>query len=182
MKFKTAAQVMNHSNIEGRDADFYTNHNKGYAMAINGYRISVQWGPGNYVDRGVRYGNDHDAPMQHNIWGCDTAEVLIWDEAGRFAPNGSGGTLFDLVWRAYMEPLTEEEMEEMDQDEIDEYNARIPILEAQLEAQGGHNDQVFGHCSSECVARMIGTLVNCGDNDPRPAIAQIYNASFNNKG
>ena len=162
MKFKTAAQVMKHSNTEGRDADFYTNHNKGYAMAINGYRISVQWGPGNYVDREVRYGNDHDAPMQHNIWGCDTAEVLIWDEAGRFAPKGSGASLFETApWN--------DEMEEYD---FDWLNAN----------QGGHNDQVFGHCSSECVARMIGTLVNCGDSDPRPAIAQIYNASFNNKG
>ena len=161
MKFKTAAQVMNHSNIEGRDADFYTNHNKGFAMAINGYRISVQWGPGNYVDREVRYGNDHDAPMQHNIWGCDTAEVLIWDEKGRFAKH-AGGSLFDTApW----------------DDEQEWYD-----LEWCNKVQGGHNDQVFGHCSSECVARMIGTLVNCGDNDPRPAIVQIYNASSNNKG
>jgi hypothetical protein len=152
LKFKTAAQVMKHTNKEGIDPDFYTNHNKGYAMAINGYRISVQWGPGNYVDREVRYGNDYDAPMQHNIWGCDTAEVLIWDEKGRFAKH-AGGSLFDMG-------------------RVDWCNR----------VQGGHNDQVFGHCSSECVARMIGTLVNCGDSDPRPAIAQIYNASFNNKG
>ena len=182
LKFKTAEQVMKHTNTPDRNPNFYTNMNKGFAMAINGFRISVQWGPGNYVDREVRYGNDHDAPMQHNIWGCDTAEVLIWDEAGRFAPNGSGASLFDLVFLDHLEPLSADSKLEMDQDEIDEYNARIPILEAQLEAQGGHNDQVFGHCSSECVARMIGTLVNCGDSDPRPAIAQIYNASFNNKG
>jgi hypothetical protein len=65
LKFKTAAQVMKHTNKEGIDPDFYTNKNKGYAMAINGYRISVQWGPGNYVDRDVRYGNDYDAPMLH---------------------------------------------------------------------------------------------------------------------
>ena len=69
LKFKTAGQVMKHSNIEGRDADFYTNMNKGFAMAINGYRISVQWGPGNYVDSGVRR-SSFDASMQHNIWGC----------------------------------------------------------------------------------------------------------------
>jgi len=158
LKFKTAAQVMNHSNIEGRDADFYTNHNKGFAMAINGYRISVQWGPGNYVDREVRYGNDHDAPMQHNIWGCDTAEVLIWDEAGRFAPKGSGASLFETApWN----------------DELDEYD--FDWLNAN---QGGHNDQVFGHCTSECVAKMIGCLASCGDDDPRRAIKQIYDASF----
>ncbi len=84
LKFKTAAQVMNHTNTPDRNADFYTNSNKGFAMAINGFRISVQWGPGNYVDREIRYGNDYDAPMQHTIWGCDTAEVMIWgrnDEA-----------------------------------------------------------------------------------------------------
>ena len=81
LKFKTAAQVMKHSNTEGRDADFYTNMNKGFAMAINGYRISVQWGPGNYVDREIR-NNDYDAPMQHSIWGCDTAEVMIWGRDG----------------------------------------------------------------------------------------------------
>ena len=152
LKFKTAAQVMKHSNTEGRDADFYTNANKGYAMAINGYRISVQWGPGNYVDREIR-NNDYDAPMQHSIWGCDTAEVMIW---GR-----DDEPLFDLVPFDF---------------DTEEYDKEMS------EAQGGHIDQVFGHCSSECVARMIGTLVNCGDSDPRPAIAQIYNASFNNKG
>ena len=158
LKFKTAAQVMKYSNTEGRDADFYTNHNKGFAMAINGYRISVQWGPGNYVDREVRYGNDHDAPMQHNIWGCDTAEVLIWDEAGRFAPKGSGASLFETApWN----------------DETEEYD--FDWLNVN---QGGHNDQVFGHCTSECVAKMIGCLTSCGDNDPRRAIKQIYDASF----
>ena len=159
LKFKTAAQVMNHSNTEGRDADFYTNMNKGFATAINGYRISVQWGTGNYVDSDVRYSNEN--PQEYNIWGCDTAEVLIWDEKGRFAKH-TGGSLFETApWN----------------DETEEYD--FDWLNAN---QGGHNDQVFGHCSSECVARMIGTLVNCGNNDPRPAIAQIYNASFNNKG
>ena len=66
----------------------------------------------------------------------------------------------------------------MDQDEIDDHNARMVTAQAQLDAQGGHNDQVFGHCSSDCVAKMIGCLASCGDNDPRPGIAQIYNASF----
>ena len=153
LKFKTAAQVMNHSNTEGRDADFYTNMNKGFAMAINGYRISVQWGTGNYVDSDVRYSNEN--PQEYNIWGCDTAEVLIWDEKGRFAKH-AGGSLFETApWN----------------DETEEYD--FDWLNTN---QGGHNDQVFGHCSSECVARMIGTLVNCGDSDPRPAIAQIYKA------
>ena len=155
LKFKTAAQVMNHSNTPDRNADFYTNMNKGFAMAINGFRISVQWGPGNYVDREIR-NNDYDAPMQHNTWGCDTAEVMIWDEKGRFAKH-AGGPLFETApWN----------------DETDEYD--FDWLNVN---QGGHNDQVFGHCTSECVAKMIGCLTSCGDDDPRGAIAQIYNAN-----
>lgn len=156
LKFKTAENMMR-DNLTTADADFYTNQNKGFAMLINGYRISVQWGPGNYVDSEVRYGNDFNAPMQHETWGSGTAEVLIWDEQGRFARN-VGASLFDLApWS----------------DELDEYD-----FEWCNRVQGGHNDQVFGHCSSDCVARMIGCLVSCGDSDPRPGIAQIYNASF----
>ena len=154
MKFKTAAQVMNHTNTPDRNADFYTNSNKGFAMAINGFRISVQWGPGNYVDREIRYGNDYNAPMQHTIWGCDTAEIMIW---GR-----NDEPLFELI-PYYLDP------EEREHDET-------------YVANGGHLDQVFGHCSSDCVARIIGCLSSCGDEDPRRAIVQIYNASFNNKG
>jgi len=138
-----------HSNTD-HNADFYTNANKGFAMAINGFRISVQWGPGNYVDREIR-NSDYDAPMQHSIWGCDTAEVMIW---GR-----DDGCLFNLA------PYSDDD----DGDII--YDKDF------LEAQGGHNDQVFGHCTSECVAKMIGCLASCGDNDPRRAIAQIYNAN-----
>jgi hypothetical protein len=148
LKFKTAGQVMKHSNTPNRDPDFYTNHNKGFAMAINGFRISVQWGPGNYVDREVRYGNDYNAPMQHNIWGCDTAEVMIWGRNDR--------PLFNLV-------LFDHDTEEYDKE--------------MFEAQGGHTDQVFGHCSSNCVAKMIGCLAHSDDDDPRRAIAQIYNAN-----
>ena len=156
LKFKTAENMMR-DNLTTADADFYTNQNKGFAMLINGYRISVQWGPGNYVDSEVRYGNDFNAPMQHETCGSGTAEVLIWDEQGRFARN-VGASLFDLApWS----------------DELDEYD-----FEWCNRVQGGHNDQVFGHCSSDCVARMIGCLASCGDSDPRPGIAQIYNASF----
>ena len=149
LKFQTAEQVMKHSNTD-HNADFYTNMNKGFAMAINGFRISVQWGPGNYVsDTDIRYKASHDAPMQHSIWGCDTAEVMIW---GR-----DGDCLFDLV--------------PFDHD-TEEYDKEM------FEAQGGHTDQVFGHCSSDCVAKMIGCLnTTWNDEDPRRAIAQIYNAN-----
>ena len=148
LKFKTAAQVMNNSNTPDRNADFYTNMNKGFAMAINGFRISVQWGPGNYVDNEIRYG-DHDAPMQHNSWGCDTAEVMIW---GR-----NDEPLFNLVPFDF---------------DTNEYDKEMS------DAQGGHIDQVFGHCNSDCVAKMIGCLAHSNDDDPRRAIKQIYDASF----
>ena len=155
LKFKTAENVMR-DNLTTADADFYTNQNKGFAMLINGYRISVQWGPGNYVDSEVRYGNDYNAPMNTDIWGSGTAEVLIWDEQGRFARN-VGASLFDVApWS----------------DELDEYD--FDWLNVN---QGGHNDQVFGHCTSECVAKMIGCLASCGDNDPRRAIKQIYDSN-----
>lgn len=175
LKFKTAESVMR-DNLTTRDADFYTNRNKGFSMLINGYRISVQWGPGNYVDSEVRY-DDFDAPMKHETWGSGTAEVLIWDEKGQFS-HAPGASLFDVVWIDHLEPLTADSKLELDQDEINEHNARMVKCQAQLDAQGGHNDQVFGHCSSDCVARMIGLLASCGDSDPRPGIAQIYNASF----
>ena len=146
LKFQTAEQMMKHSNTD-HNADFYTNANKGFAMAINGFRISVQWGPGNYVDGEIR-NSDYDAPMQHSIWGCDTAEVMIWDR--------NDDPLFNLVPFDF---------------DTEEYDKEM------FEAQGGQVDQVFGHCSSDCVAKMIGCLASCGDNDPRRAIAQIYNAN-----
>ena len=158
MKFKTAEQTMKHTNKEGIDPGFYTNMNKGFAMTINGYRISVQRGPGNYVDSDIRYSNEN--PQEYNIWGCDTAEVSIWDEKGRFAKH-AGGSLFETApWN----------------DEEDEYD-----FEWCNTVQFGHNDQVFGHCSSECVAKMISTLVNCGDEDPRNAIGQIYEFDIKKK-
>jgi hypothetical protein len=154
LKFKTAAQVMKHNNMGPDLADFYTNMNKGFAMAVNGYRISVQWGTGNYVDSDVRYSSEN--PQEYNIWSCNTAEVMIWDEKGRFAKH-DGGSLFETApWN----------------DEADEYD--FEWLNAN---QGGHNDQVFGHCTSECVAKMIGCLASCGDDDPRRAIKQIYDAN-----
>ena len=140
---------MNNSNTPNRDADFYTNMNKGFAMAINGFRISVQWGPGNYVDNEIRY-DDQDAPRQYNTWGCDTAEVMIW---GR-----NDEPLFELI-PYYLDP---------DEREHDETYV----------ANGGHADQVFGNCNSDCVAKMIGCLAHSEDDDPRRAIKQIYDASF----
>ena len=150
LKFKTAGQVMKHTNTPDRNADFYTNMNKGFAMAINGFRISVQWGPGNYIsDMNIRRQMKHSDTMNYNIFGTDDAEVMIW---GR-----DDSPLFNIV------PFNHD---------TDEYDQKL------FDANGGHTNQVFGYCNSDCVARMISTLVNCGDEDPRRAIVQIYNASF----
>ena len=150
LKFKTAEQVMTYTYHHDRETDFECNRNKGFSMNINGYRISVQWGPGNYIsDMNIRRQMSHGDTMNYNIFGTDDAEVMIW---GR-----DDEPLFDVVPFDY---------------DTDEYDQEL------FDAQGGHIDQVFGYCSSDCVARIISTLVNCGDEDPRRAIVQIYNASF----
>ena len=153
LKFKTAEQVMAYT-YSDRETDFQCNRNKGFSMNINGYRISVQFGPGNYVsDMDIRHRMEHDATLNYKIFGTDDAEVCIF--------NRHGDTLFDLI--TY----------HLDEDEWQH--------DEKYTAQGGHCDQVFPLCSSDCVARMIGCLASCGDDDPRRAIVQIYNASFNNK-
>ena len=69
--------------IETGEKQFGTCLNKGYFMNVNGHRISVQWGVGNYVDSEVRYGrqenvgNGIDAAMDFNHWQSNTAEVMI---------------------------------------------------------------------------------------------------------
>ena len=76
---------IHHTNtlIETGEKQFGTCYNKGYWMNVNGHRISVQWGVGNYVDSEVRYGrqenvgNGIDAAMDFNHWQSNTAEVMI---------------------------------------------------------------------------------------------------------
>ena len=153
LKFKTAEQVMTYR-FTNNETDFESYLNKGFAMNINGYRISVQYGPGNYIsDMNIRRQMDRNDTMNYKVFGTDDAEVMIW---GR-----DDEPLFNLI--TYH--LDEDEWEH---DEM-------------YTAQGGHCDQVFALCSSDCVARMIGCLASCGDEDPRRAIVQIYNASFDNK-
>jgi hypothetical protein len=72
LKFVTADKMVND--------DFSSTFNKGFQMNINGFRISVQYGPGNYVNSDVRY-SDED-PQNHGVWSNGLAEVLIWDKNG----------------------------------------------------------------------------------------------------
>jgi len=79
LKFKTAGEVMKWSNND-KDCDFQSNRNSGFQMNVNGFRISIQFGPGNYIaDGDIRYRTEQNAPMGFHHWGTDTAEVLIWD-------------------------------------------------------------------------------------------------------
>jgi len=149
LKFQTAEQVMKMSNTPN-EVDFECNRNSGFSMNINGYRISIQFGPGNYIsDMDIRRKMDDYEPLNFRMFGTDDAEVCIF--------NRHGDTLFDLI-TYHLDP------DEWEHDEM-------------YTAQGGHCDQVFGHCNSDCVARMIGCLASCGDEDPRRSIVQIYNAS-----
>jgi len=73
-----------HTNRESEgESEFGITYNKGYFMNINGHRISVQFGPGNYVDADVRYGRQknvsdkYDAAMDFTVWQSNLAEVMI---------------------------------------------------------------------------------------------------------
>ena len=73
-----------HTNRKGEgEAAFGTCLNKGFFMNVNGHRISVQWGVGNYVDSEVRYGRQenvgdgYDSSMDFKHWQSNTAEVMI---------------------------------------------------------------------------------------------------------
>ena len=146
LKFKTAGQVMAYRNFTNDETDFECNRNSGFSMNINGYRISVQFGPGNYIsDMDIRRRMDDYVPLDYKHFGTDDAEVMIF--------RRDGSPLFNLV------PFNHD---------TNEYDQEM------FDAQGGHIDQVFGFCSSDCVSRMIGCLASFSDDDPRRAIVQIY--------
>ena len=97
LKFKTANDVMNWSNND-KDCAFQSNRNSGFQMDVNGFRISIQFGPGNYIqDSDIRYRTDQDAPTTFNHWGTDTAEVLIWERNDAPIEWGAGDTVIGWV-------------------------------------------------------------------------------------
>ena len=143
LKFKTAKEVA--MNV---DPDFTCANNSNFQLNVNGFRISVAFGPGMYVENDIRYSKED--PRDQYVWGSKFAEVKIWDR--------NGNSMFESV-------------------PMDELNRTVEDV-WKLEAQGGHNDQVFGWCSSDCVARMIGCLASCPPHeDPRRALVQIEEAS-----
>ena len=81
--------MRNHTNRESEgESAFGITYNKGYFMNIGGFRISVQFGPGNYVDADVRYGrqenviNRFDTSMNFAVWQSNLAEVMIGVSVG----------------------------------------------------------------------------------------------------
>lgn len=97
LKFQTAGQVMKWSNSD-KDNAFQCNRNSGFQMDVNGFRISVQFGPGNYIqDSDIRYRTDVNVPQSFTHWGTDTAEVLIWDRGGQAITWDHGDTVIGWV-------------------------------------------------------------------------------------
>ena len=80
LKFVTAGKMIND--------DFSSTFNKGFQMNINDFRISVQWGPGNYVSNNIRYSVEE--PQNHGVWSSDLAEIMIWDKDGDLFESGDG--------------------------------------------------------------------------------------------
>ena len=76
LKFKTAKEVA--MNV---DPDFTCANNSNFQLNVNGFRISIAFGPGMYVENETRYSKEN--PKDQYIWGSKFAEVLIWDRNGQ---------------------------------------------------------------------------------------------------
>jgi hypothetical protein len=93
-----------HTNRESEgESEFGITYNKGYFMNIGGFRISVQFGCGNYVSSDIRYGrqanvdeNAFDAAMKFSVWQSNLAEVMIdtVDDIGTIQNTSSGDVVF----------------------------------------------------------------------------------------
>lgn len=76
---------------------FNSTHNKGFQMTFdNGFRLSVQWGIGNYCQRKSdgMFGDE----MKDNFWESTSAEIAVFDDnVGESSPmvNLNGG--MDMV-------------------------------------------------------------------------------------
>ena len=138
---------MVHTNNNGGEDAFGSTFNKGYFMNINGYRISVQFGYGNYVDGDVRYGRQSKVTKLANDEGC-----VLYDISQKFN-----------VWQSNLAEVMINMPEGMP-----DFGVNDGIL----------NDQVMGHCTAECVAKLIGCIASADANvDIRQALTQIYQSN-----
>ena len=138
---------MVHTNNNGGEDAFGSTFNKGYFMNINGYRISVQFGYGNYVDGDIRYGRQSKVTKLANDEGC-----ILYDISQKFN-----------VWQSNLAEVMINMPEGMP-----DFGMNDGIL----------NDQVMGHCTAECVAKLIGCIASADANvDIRQALTQIYQSN-----
>lgn len=63
--------------------------NKGFQMAFdNGFRLSVQWGVGNYSSR--KNDGDFDASKKVDFWDSESAEIAVFND------NVDGNPIIEL--------------------------------------------------------------------------------------
>jgi hypothetical protein len=68
--------------------------NKGFQMRMNGYRISVMFGSGNYVEEEIRHGRSEPTQPIHTAY---NAEIAIWHEGGQWLFTMDDGIINDNV-------------------------------------------------------------------------------------
>ena len=62
---------------------FVATNNKGFQMVFeNGFRISVQWGVGNYCQR--KDDGDFDESMKTEFWESNSAEIAVFNKDREF--------------------------------------------------------------------------------------------------
>ena len=71
---------------------FVSTHNKGFQMTFeNGFRISVQWGIGNYCQR--KEDGDFGDPRKTEFWESLSAEIAVFNTNNKMQENSSVGML-----------------------------------------------------------------------------------------
>ena len=135
------------------ECNFGSTLNKGYFMNVNGFRISVQYGPGNYVGADIRY--SRQPALQGDF------------KSNGPATNGMGVSVFQSNLAEVMIDTP-----------VGMPNFQMSLGDDDIQGQMGHNDTVFGHCTSECVAKMIGCIASTPTGeDTRAALVQIYQSN-----
>ena len=62
---------------------FVSTHNKGFQMTFeNGFRISVQWGIGNYCQR--KEDGEYGESMKTEFWESNSAEIAVFNKDREF--------------------------------------------------------------------------------------------------
>ena len=66
---------------------FVSTHNKGFQMTFeNGFRISVQWGVGNYCEKQMNTNYEWNESTKHDFWSSNSAEIAVFNKEGSMIP------------------------------------------------------------------------------------------------